>query len=340
MIAFAPDRQISLEFRRYARRFRQPLRTAHGEWATREGVVVRLATDNGRVGYGEAAPVPGFSRETVDEHVARLDLHQNGFSMQRMAEISQGQPSLGWALECALAQLVRQDSPPASTIAIAGLLPAGAAALEAIANETGTGRRVFKWKIGVASASEEISLADTLLSQLPRDAKLRLDANGGLGSSFGEWLDWCAVNRERIDYLEQPLAPGYEAAMLERGIAAGVPIALDESIAGIDQLIALSGQFPAAVLVVKPSLLGSLWRFLEWRQEHGDRRVVYSSCFETAVGFKAVWELAASDPRPEPAGLGVVDFLEHDGLCPVEFGAELSTTGFPTDVEAQTWSRL
>jgi len=63
-------------YRRYALPFRVPVRTAHGSWAVREGLIVRVTDATGAVGYGEIAPVPRFGTETVDE--ATTTLHALG----------------------------------------------------------------------------------------------------------------------------------------------------------------------------------------------------------------------------------------------------------------------
>jgi len=49
------------------------VRTAHGRWTVREGLLVRIERPDGTAAYGEAAPVPGFGSETVeaDEAAAR-----------------------------------------------------------------------------------------------------------------------------------------------------------------------------------------------------------------------------------------------------------------------------
>ena len=54
------SRQISVK--PYRRVFRQPLRTAYGEWTTREGFLVRLRQEE-RTGYGEVAPLPSRVRD-------------------------------------------------------------------------------------------------------------------------------------------------------------------------------------------------------------------------------------------------------------------------------------
>jgi len=54
-------------YRRYRLPFRTRVRTAHGEWREREGLIVRLEDAAGVAAYGEAATMPWFGTETVDE---------------------------------------------------------------------------------------------------------------------------------------------------------------------------------------------------------------------------------------------------------------------------------
>ena len=63
---------FAFAFRHYALPFRVPVRTAHGPWPVREGLIVRVTNAAGVVGYGEVAPVPHFGTETADEATAAL----------------------------------------------------------------------------------------------------------------------------------------------------------------------------------------------------------------------------------------------------------------------------
>ena len=56
-----------LSHRRYRLPFLRTVRTAHGPWTAREGLLVRLEDGAGRVGYGEVAPMPEFGTETLAE---------------------------------------------------------------------------------------------------------------------------------------------------------------------------------------------------------------------------------------------------------------------------------
>src|SRR5450432_3809140 len=59
--------QYRFQFRRYRLPLRAAVRTAHGLWTEREGVIVRLEDEAGIVGFGEAAVIPWFGTETADE---------------------------------------------------------------------------------------------------------------------------------------------------------------------------------------------------------------------------------------------------------------------------------
>ena len=52
-------------------RLRQPLRTAHGTTTERHSVEIAIS-DQGLVGHGEAAPLPGFGLESFDDALHSL----------------------------------------------------------------------------------------------------------------------------------------------------------------------------------------------------------------------------------------------------------------------------
>ena len=66
-LSLAPLMRYRFQFRRYRLAFRGVVRTAHGPWGEREGVVVRIEDEQSRTGYGEAAPIPWFGTESVDD---------------------------------------------------------------------------------------------------------------------------------------------------------------------------------------------------------------------------------------------------------------------------------
>lgn len=276
-----------LAYRRYRLPFRAPVRTAHGRWTEREGVLVRVTgAGDGVVGYGEVAPIPDFGTETVDEAEAVLRELGAQASDDRIAAV----PTHYQCVRQALAAAREVAGPVAGgrSIGVAALLPAGRAALEALRTKEEMGFRVFKWKVGVGDVADELSLLDDLCGALPAGAKMRLDANGAWDRRKSErWLERCADRP--VEFLEQPVAVAARGAEdLLRGLAEDfpTPIALDESIASERDIERWVGAGWPGIYVVKPSLLGDVAGVMA-RLKLAKAKLVFSSALETAVGAKA-----------------------------------------------------
>lgn len=310
--------EFRLEHRRFSLPFRAPVRTAHGPWAAREGLYVRVERPGGAPGWGEASPVPHFTGETADADEAfcrslggRLD----------DGELSRVPAGLG-ALRNALASALGPPPAPArhASLGVAALLPAGRAALEAASPRAEAGFRVFKWKVGVGDPGDEMALLDDLVGALPAGSRLRLDANGAWdGRTAGRWLD--RASGRPVEFVEQPVGRDARGAGdLLRGLAADypVPIALDESIAGDGDVAAWLDAGWTGIFVVKPALLGDVDGVLGRLARQG-ARVVFSSALETALGARAALRAAFAWPgSPFALGFGVWPLFadaRFDGPC-------------------------
>jgi len=331
----------------------RPLVTARGVWPVREGLVVRLSDADGRVGFGEAAPIPGFSQETPTRDYAWLRSAPDEMTPAELRHVPERLACLRWALFCAQEMMAGRLKPPAKVrkLPMAALLPAGRAAVAALAERKKAGYCVFKWKIGLESPPQEFSLLEKLLAELPKGGRLRLDANGALGRR--EWAAWCdglnalGPSAQAIEFFEQPLpsATGTVAWREQKRLAAvaPVPVALDEGVAGwSNQKCAHAVRWPGP-LVVKPSLLGDGEEFLHWRTKTG-ADLVYSSAFETSVGLQAALCLAAGDPQVgrRALGFGALDAFARDGLqLPAHApGPTLALRALAADDFLEAWNRL
>ncbi|MFP4069257.1 MAG: o-succinylbenzoate synthase [Opitutales bacterium] len=323
------NRRIS--YRRYRRRFVRPLRTARGEWAVREGWLLRVEAD-GSAGYGEVAPIPEFGTETFDEAEAFLERLKGDPGLPVPEEL----PCCAFALSAASSAFsgVRRAYP------VAGLLPAGEAAVPALASKSKAGFRCFKWKIGVGGLALEQEILDELVAQLPGGGRLRLDANAALSAAeAATWTDCCARFPGCIEFLEQPLPVGEERAMAGLAAASGVPVALDESLNGPAGSRWLESGAWAGPLVVKAALMGDVARLAE-RLRPVARRVVWSSAFETGVGLEAALRLADGLPAsPYAVGFDTLDAFE-DGLMPLDRAPVLTPAARATMDFADLWKRL
>ncbi len=313
-----------LEFKAYQRNFKIPLRTAHGLWTRREGVLLRLTDKAGRTGYGEVAPLEAFKTESVKDAIGCLrslpsDMPRFGFSL-----VSSSYPCVQMALWAA-EQQVYSDDPPERCFPVVGLLPAGENAFAYMETLVEQGYHTFKWKIGVHPIEEEIGIFNKLLEDLPVQGAMRLDANGSLGEDNMEyWLERLS-EVPQLAFLEQPLPPGREEVMQSLATRYGVHVALDESVCQVDTLFQALISGWKGNLVIKPSIVGSPLLYHQW-QAAWQRHLVFSSAFETAIGLEAGLRIAAALPEPEQVlalGFGTQVYFEADGMSMHPRGPEM-----------------
>ncbi len=305
-----------LQYRRYRLPLRAPLRTAHGVWTEREGLLVRLEAENGCIGFGEAAVLPWFGTETADEAEAACRELGVVVDDEKLARVPVKLGCLRHALAAATA-----SAPVAPEAAkpwpVAALLPAGRVVLEKIEPLAEAGFRVFKWKVGVGDIADELALLDDVCARLPEGAKLRLDANGAWDRRQAErWLERTA--ERPVEFVEQPcFAPRSGASQgtarvrpvedLLLGLAGDypTPIALDESLAGEGDVAHWLRLGWPGVYVVKLSLCGNA-RGVVQQLASAKAAVVFSSALETAMGAKQALTLAWQWSGPPRAlGFGV-----------------------------------
>ncbi len=346
------------EFRAYRRPFKRPLSTHHGVWDVREGIILCLRDETGRVGWGEIAPIPWFGSETIEQALhfcqqlppiittetifsipSELPACQFGFeSAWEWREEGMGCGGVGenipdvkidartWGgtdternfhsfavnSRSRVSNLKSKIQNLKSKITYSYLLPAGEAVLQSWQTPWTQGSRTFKWKIGVAGIDEELRIFHQLMQALPTSAQLRLDANGGLTQQqVHQWLN-VADEVGRVEFLEQPLPPEQFDVMLEMSNQYLTPIALDESVATLDQLEDCYQRGWQGIFVIKAAIAGSPRRLRQFCQTH-KIDAVFSSVFESAIARQAVLQLAAELTSPNRAvGFGVNHWFEDD----------------------------
>ncbi len=311
-------------FQTYARKFVKPFVTAHGEWSVRSGILIAITNDNGRVRLGEIAPLPEFGTETLAEAIAFCRSLGNEFDT---LQIPENYPCCQFAFEMAgspltsLTPLIVPLTKGDLGGSIAGLLPAGAKALDEWNVLYLQGTRSFKWKIGVADIRSELEIFKQLCEVLPDDATLRLDANGGLNlGQAKQWLEQCDRITSKIEYLEQPLGIHEFDSMLQLNQHYKTPIALDESIATYTQLEDCYNRGWRGIFVVKPAIAGAPSQLRNFCKTH-KLDLVFSSVFETAIGRMAglqlAQELAQEFGTGRVLGYGTDRFFDQTMVEPV-----------------------
>lgn len=271
---------------RYRLPLSQPLRFRDQQIQEREGLLLKWNNS-----WGEIAPLPGFSNETLAQAQAEALLCLR--SLKQGLPIEPQLPSVQFGFDCAKRTWpVQMNAPHAPYVLLLGT-----------PDEVIWNWREWlydyppkaKLKVARHPMRDEIAMVRELCRMAPK-LKLVLDANGGWTREEA-WTFMSHLNAANIDYIEDPCARIDDI----RAVAShtGIPVAFDEI---------LSTQpdwepFPQLkALIIKPTLIGSLNRCkaLVDRAHSLGMKVILSSCYESQLGNRLLAQLA-SEWAPEQA---------------------------------------
>ena len=316
----------------------------------RKGLLFHVMLESGVAGWGEAAPLPGFSDETLEEVLtAAWIFSQNkvGISLegirQKMATGTITSPSLYFAFDSALRQCesVGLDKPEVAVPLCALVIGDIDTACMQVETALGKGYQTVKVKVGSAEIGDDVKKAKRLLCDFTGDCRWRFDANRAW--DYETALRFCDViaGDNAVDYIEEPLRDF--GRMQELAEASGVPCAVDETLQELSRcLFSNDAQIPveqeailrhtvesAQALVWKPSLC------MNPKSMNLDTiaPVVLSGAYESGVGTASILEYAVQDTEVCPIGIDTYSRLELDLLderLPLGYGevslSEVRTT--------------
>lgn len=328
----------SLAYRHYQVPFRIPFTTSHGLEQFRHGILLRVQTDEGLIGYGEAAALPSFGTgrlEDVEADLIKLGEQIKGHSLadardgfQHAAVESMSAPAR-FAVDTALLDIESEAAglsmscfmnPDASAsvplnATISDMDTNGAATAASYAAMAGY--TAVKMKVGAFSEPErEIERIAAVREAIGPETELRLDANGGW--TFSQAIDIAGkLAPFDIAYLEQPLPASDVQAMVRLRQQIHIRIAADEAAstrASVEELINLQA---VDAIIIKPGVIGSIATAREIIDiaTGAGVQVVVTTGLETGVATAAALHLAATLPPPVSAcGLATGTLLETDQL--------------------------
>ena len=325
---------------RYELRFSEPLTLKGTVLHYREGLLLELAAKGGLVGRGEASPLPGFSRESLHEAARQLrglapsmvgrevtgDWVDPDGELNRELDSMDLAPSVRFGLELALWDLYAASRKrplaelltprPKVTVPVSALISgAPDEAVEEAGRVRSAGYKAVKLKVGARGVEEDVELVHAVNGVLGGAVALRLDANQAWSLEEAERFARGTASL-RFEYVEEPLADPAQLPSFAR--TSGVPVALDESLAGMEPE-ALEDHGYARAVVLKPTLVGGISRTLRFAKRASNLGVepVVSSAYETGIGTAALVALAAGvGDEGVPAGLDTYRRLAEDVLRP------------------------
>jgi O-succinylbenzoate synthase len=328
-----------------------PFRVSFGTLTARPTVVVRVATDDGAVGYGEAAalPDPTFNHETPESAFAIIARYlgpavvgrsfPDVAALRRALDLVRGHPFAKTGVEsaawCALAERQgvslatlfggeRDRIPVGESIGIKDSLEA---LLDEVAERLAQGFRRIKVKIEPGWDRRPV---EVLRAHYP-DVALMVDANSAYTLADRDLFR--ELDRHRLLMVEQPLAPDdlVDHAALQAAI--DTPVCLDESIDSVAQARAALALGSCRVVNVKPGRVGgplAAFRIHDLCRAAGVP-VWMGGMFESGIGRAFNLALASLPGFTLPADMSPSAFyFAHDLVDPPYTVAPDGTIAVPT----------
>jgi len=235
----------------------KPVIMASEEVRRADNVLVRIAADNGLVGWGEAASAPVMTGETLESIVAAVHYLAPALAGREAADIEgalaamssrmYGNNSAKAAIEIALHDLAGKAAgkpvhallgeKKRSRLALLGVIGGGdlEGDLADAAKKKAAGITAYKIKVGVDTPDEDAARTRKICGVLGAGLLISADANQGY--STDEALRYVrAVEGAGLDFFEQPVMADDLAGMARVAAATTIAIGADEGIHSLDDI--------------------------------------------------------------------------------------------------------
>jgi o-succinylbenzoate synthase len=283
------------------------------ELSLRRGFLLALSDGAGLTGYGDAPLLPritGTEASLLEEALrTNSDLPPEGRFGLSTAKLDLEAKKAGVSLA------KRLNPEAANQVKVNAAIGAFDDSFEKrVAQAIADGFSVLKLKTAIFPWREEGQRLARLLETLPKNIKLRLDANRGWSREetpaiLAECANW------PIEAIEEPCRYNNFAELA--ALQAGLPfsLALDETLPHLDRQEVLRA-CPVRRLIIKPAALGDLSETYDFarRAQASGLEVTVTCAVDTAIGVRAAAHLAAAlDPEEKFAhGLATSDWLAED----------------------------
>lgn len=309
-------------------RFTRPATTSRDTLHEKPTWFLVVEDGDGRIGVGECSLIPGLSPETSLQAEAELNRIASTGVLDAMS-VPATCPAVRFCVEMAAWDLHHGGQGivgPSSftraeaTIDINGLVwMASVADMERqFRSLIDQGYTTLKCKVGHHDWQDELSLLQKLRKEFP-SLTFRVDANGAwsLGSLSEAKAKLEALAQIDIHSIEQPLHPEDRAGLAELCASNILPIALDESLIGVTDLVQrvkLLDEIQPQYLVLKPSLIGGIDGATVWSQLAKQRDINWwaTSALESNVGLSAIAQWVGSQVNDLPQGLGTGGLFDNN----------------------------
>lgn len=292
--------------------------TTYGEEpSTRHHVIVKISSNNGITGVGEACPLPFTAdedpvkiKDDIDGQLAPFLIGKDPFNQDVFRELTEKFPAVGGTartgVDLALYDLVAKiRSVPVyqllgglcrEYVEIAAVLGIGTpqSIADEAAHQLGHGMKSVKIKVGL-DVERDIETLKLVRETVGESAKIRADANTGY--SVKQALKVLKASEElELEYLEQPLAVDDYEGFSQLRKESSVPIMADESIYTFEDAQILIKHNAVDFFGLKLIKHGGIFQTKRIAKlaEENDIECVMISPWETQIGISAAVHLVLS----------------------------------------------
>jgi L-alanine-DL-glutamate epimerase-like enolase superfamily enzyme len=312
----------------------KPLKVAYATRTLYQGLLLRLTTDTGLTGLGEAAPNLEVCQETVDGTTAALaamaprvrgcDPMERAAILQRLEPWRQAHAAALTAVDTALWDLAGKLAglpvrallggfrPRIANAMTIGILPLEETVAEARALLASGLYRELKLKLGL-DPELDVARVRAVRALVGPDFPLHVDANQGYDRE-GALRVLTALGPERIAFAEQPVAARDLEALKWVSDRSPVPIMADEAVHSPEDALRLARSQACAMLNIKLQKVGGISRALDCLAiaQAAGMPCLIGCMTETLVGITAGAHLALASPAVQHVDLdGHVDLASQ-----------------------------
>jgi L-alanine-DL-glutamate epimerase-like enolase superfamily enzyme len=301
--------------------FKQVFRFGTTDRSTSTNVIVRVSTDEGVVGYGEACPVQAFTPETqasivelvetrVAPNLVGRDALQRVPRLADLARVLRLAPFTVAAVDTALLDLAGKQTGVSVSTLLGGAFrdrvevhgsvtwDEDPARIVETALEQRETYRWLKLYAGRGEIDRDLDRLQAVRDAVGADARLMVDING-MWRQSDAIRALARVEEIGLELLEQPFPPG--AAPFQRDLVArlAIDVAADESVRSVADAAGVVHERTATVINVGMSKLGGPTAALETAQvaAAGGVGVMVGSVIEMGIATAMGLHLAAALPQ-------------------------------------------
>ncbi len=294
---------LNIKTKKFCFSLSKDLKTSQGILKNKEGWLIRITSNDGKIGWGEVSPIEEKELSKCKRILSEINPHANREELEENIKLLP--KSLGFGLGSALAEIDSEIGEGSKegwlkTNKSALLLTLNNSTIDYINNLLYNKKGItLKLKVGLNSDKKEKELIEEILKYMPDDSKLRLDPNGAW--EFNQAEDWAYKLKDnpKIEWIEQPINAEDIPGLIK--LSKIISIALDESLIANPSLIELWDGWQ----IRRPSIEGDPRSILkEFRK--GVKFRAISTTFETGIGKRWIEHLAAlqiKGPTPTDPGL-------------------------------------